>query len=509
MARARTVLAWKWTLGKRGLAFVSLAVLLAWTVADPFGIQAYYAKAEANLTNRILAGLLAPDVADEIVVLTLDRDAMEIAETTWPAPYTVHAEILEQLLEERYRPRALLVDLLFIERFVDRPIERLLDVLAAYDPTPVFIATTLQQNDDGSFEHGIRTELVELARSRNHIQLVWVPKYSDIRHTDHYHFRAPDLPGLQQAPVRTAAYAIYRRLCIESEAGPWRSCWGSPIPYVPRTCRMDARSYTGPEDCSFDVIWRTRPPPLTTFLDSCPNSATTGRNHRFVVHLETLACPPHSTIPAHLLLYPDPDAAARLILPDADAADGGAFRLAPHLRDKIVVYGTDLTLDADLVVPPTHVPLPGLYFHAMALENLLHYGNGFKSRIARWADLVGPQTRLGREFGDSKLAAWLRHPPGTLFTILYGLLAWAVSANYIAHKDAMLDAPRAYRIRVFLGHFVVAIALLLAMSLFAFWLGLAIAHWIGILLIAFSILLVVNHFGATDKPRSTVEKETS
>jgi hypothetical protein len=45
------------------------------------------------------------------------------------------------------------------------------------------------------------------------------------------------------------------------------------------------------------------------------------------------------------------------------------------LRDRIVLVGANLAGLDDSVASPVHSRLPGVYLHAMALDNLMHYGN--------------------------------------------------------------------------------------------------------------------------------------
>jgi hypothetical protein len=71
--------------------------------------------------------------------------------------------------------------------------------------------------------------------------------------------------------------------------------------------------------------------------------------------------------------------------------DVGEGRPAPEhrqhpqiLRDKVVLYGFDLAGLSDVVSPPTHATLPGVFLHAMALDNLLTWGERYKAP-AVWA----------------------------------------------------------------------------------------------------------------------------
>ncbi len=68
-----------------------------------------------------------------------------------------------------------------------------------------------------------------------------------------------------------------------------------------------------------------------------------------------------------------------------------ALAIKAAIQGKHIIYGGNLTMAADLVLPPTHKPLPGAYFHAMALDNLLEYSSGgsaappaFRVAETRW-----------------------------------------------------------------------------------------------------------------------------
>ncbi|MCH7795194.1 MAG: CHASE2 domain-containing protein, partial [Proteobacteria bacterium] len=65
------------------------------------------------------------------------------------------------------------------------------------------------------------------------------------------------------------------------------------------------------------------------------------------------ACPPHRSYAAHKFL--------------ADESDD----LAKFLYDRYVFYGGNFAMADDLITPPTHEPVPGVFLHAMALDNLI------------------------------------------------------------------------------------------------------------------------------------------
>ena len=71
------------------------------------------------------------------------------------------------------------------------------------------------------------------------------------------------------------------------------------------------------------------------------------------------------------------------------------------LEGKLVIYGASITGAGDIIRSPTHYELPGLYGHAMALDNLLTFNEGYKRDVnSLWADVLV-------QFGLLCIYAWL------------------------------------------------------------------------------------------------------
>ena len=71
----------------------------------------------------------------------------------------------------------------------------------------------------------------------------------------------------------------------------------------------------------------------------------------------------------------------RDLLHPTDENDETAFAdLEHHLRDRVVFYGASIEGVSDLVYTPTRQIRPGVYYHAMALDNLLSLKGGYKSK---------------------------------------------------------------------------------------------------------------------------------
>jgi len=67
-------------------------------------------------------------------------------------------------------------------------------------------------------------------------------------------------------------------------------------------------------------------------------------------------------------------------------------KLSALLNNKVVSYGVSLESLHGLVVSSVHVMLLGVMFHAMALDNLMAFGNEFTKGIDEVAVYVGLST---------------------------------------------------------------------------------------------------------------------
>ena len=106
-------------------------------------------------------------------------------------------------------------------------------------------------------------------------------------------------------------------------------------------------------------------------------SQDTSAPHHFAQDRPVQACP-----------YTDYVEADGLILPDDDADEA----LNALIKDRAVVYGADITALPDEITSPVQGVLPGLYAHAMAVDNLLSYGDAYwRDPPAVFAGLDVPQ----------------------------------------------------------------------------------------------------------------------
>jgi CHASE2 domain-containing sensor protein len=256
------------------------------------------------------------------VVLFGDRD---LETEKWPVPYDVHQRILKQI--RLAQPRALMIDLLFLPRETRESRTQLAGELEAYKTAeiPVFLAESVHRG-----EH----ILEDFAR---HTHLVAVPRFvAEERHNLYpffYPFRGcPECVSWHP----TAATALYDVLC----ARDGRALCGR------RRLTIDDRLHKR----EMLLIWgrNVLVDPWTTAAVTCDPSA------RF----RDLDCPFTPTVSV-TQLRTQPAESARLI------------------RGRVVFYGAHIS-NSDLTRPPMQEPLPGVYAHAMAFDNLLTYGTHYK-----------------------------------------------------------------------------------------------------------------------------------
>jgi len=131
-----------------------------------------------------------------------------------------------------------------------------------------------------------------------------------------------------------------------------------------------------PSGPTMDVFWAHRDAqPKTGFscLRGGKNNPTIReiKNNLFpgipewAVPVKARTCPPFRTIFAWDLLRSETD--------EPEIA----------VKDKIVMIGGKFSFTADFIDPPGHAKLPGVYLHAMALDNLLIYGNSYRRPITK------------------------------------------------------------------------------------------------------------------------------
>ena len=315
----------------------------------------YMARGQAPLTGQFYPS----NSQNQITVLTYDRQFLKDSGSAWPISYGQHADWIQKIVEEEStRPKAIFIDVTFTEARDDASVSVLLTTLCKAKKeynVDVYLAA-LASSRDGQLhvreglEQGVDEgcfELVSVNYKPDTIdRIAWeYPIYSHVGETGW----ASGLPKENQSQLTSAAAAIATgsagiELPIEND--PMSIVWGvtnnQPTdnrPHLLDYCRDGQVSYLRlVPGILRDLFVKSDPRPI---------------------------CPYNRTYSMSQLTD----------LPEA--------QLMASLKDKYVLIGAVIPGHNDLVDSPVHGLIPGIYLHAMALDNLLTYGEDFK-RSESW-----------------------------------------------------------------------------------------------------------------------------
>lgn len=323
---------WIWRLFH---AFLLTLLMWAVLVISPFGFGERLDKYVQDLINTQTGHWIYPDTQqDEVVVLLLTDEIVDaVLRGQWPAPYSFHASILSDLLV--HRPRALFIDFYWMNQL--KPGSReLVDVLRNYRAAGVGVYLSAPTKE---WLNNFWPELVGLVTPVSP-QIVMDPMDFVARSYTQGNNKLP-----------SAAFAIVNDLNHGLENTEYRG---------------DMDIFWGTADNIRNLAWMT---PSASQHDDFVDSLFSG-----FTQVETPV--PYSTT----VFVRD------LINPVGATEDEALGELDDHLKDRVVVYGASLAGIQDVVFTPTREILPGAYYHAMALDNLLTWGDQFKATTPRWPE---------------------------------------------------------------------------------------------------------------------------
>lgn len=310
---------------------------------------------EAWLYPRPHAPAQGKPAAAHVVVVMIDERALALRGARWPAPVQFHAQFLAEL--EVLRPRAILLDFLLIDPAPPADICDLLGVAARLraEGTALYLAVT-QPGDLATLE----TPACRDARgTRIQVDRVFTPVSVQRQADDsdfvgrHYPFEQRDDRQAPGEGIISAAVRMY--------------CDATPAPQGCITRLTDAM----PTNAGFELAWSPAGDPFNQrwAQGSCVETVSPLRT---ILNKPALPresrCPPVATLFARVLLDPaeDPTLSAERLLTLGD----GAF----------LMVGGNFRGSADLFTTPLHTQLPGVYYHAVALQNLLAFDGRPKVR---------------------------------------------------------------------------------------------------------------------------------
>ena len=367
--------------------------LFAINLADPLGIFSNADRYSGDLFHRAMAALSfeTEPAADIAVILWTDLDLIEM-ERPWPVPYGDHAEALRLIRE--MEPEAVFVDIAFVDDRLatDFTAPELIHEIRAYEGKgdhpgigpaelpDLFIADPAPFSEETSgYEWALNSEFRAIP--------VAVPGAAFERFGQQYPYMGPSNDAMSilrsnsrsiketeetrkrnQVRRETAACALFATLHTDrvAESDSRSLAWCKD--------RSDRLAETGSEPL-MGVQWITRPSPILrsrNLTRECKADMPDGvLSAAWSLLQPRQTCGPFPTYTLVDLLVASPS------------------QRGDALHGKVVFYGADILAVSDRVEPPTHEPIPGVFLHAMAYENLVrHDGQPLRTSLSLNLDLL-------------------------------------------------------------------------------------------------------------------------
>lgn len=318
---------------KRFWVYVLLILVFAQLTLNfsPLGLSDRGDKYIQDLFNTHAGRLVYGAPQDDITVLLLTDEVISSYQRGhWPASYDFHGKVLNAVLHEK--PKAVFIDFLWMSQRPEtaagtpRDGDYLVKVLQRYHRggIPVYLASTPEvRRNWGEFEGLVTHVGAELS-------------------IDPVDFVSRTYPPATKTSLQTPAFRIAQDVRPD----------------------MFPQKPTEP----MDVFWGTAPNEKNDWMkveEHDDNILSVALNGFSGVK---------TSVPFSTTVY-----ARDVLMQVGDTPEEVRKQAASLMKDKIILYGANLTGVNDLIFTPTRDILPGVYLHAMALDNLLHWGNKYKS----------------------------------------------------------------------------------------------------------------------------------
>lgn len=335
------------------------AIILLLALLDPFGLTSSTETASAQWLNRIFASNYSPSGQKNVVVVLIDDAYVLRNNTYWPMPYSEQSKLFKRLLA--YQPAALFIDLLYSHdhsRGDPRQGSQLLANVFSryqYQGIPLLLANTGQARG----EDGHINALPHLANVSSPALVTW-SGYGD---------RYPLAAQTPLGALETPALQLYRHYCKV------HACKG-----VPASAAESAQA--PPMAVQWGIVLSSQQAQIADISHCTAPGVLNLLGQALFWKLGNSAqanCPYTLTLSASDL--------------EASSTEDRAL-LRQLLTNKLILVGAHITSAGDLVQSPLHGKIPGIYLHAMALDNLITLGMDYDHDPSNllwsidWLDLV-------------------------------------------------------------------------------------------------------------------------
>jgi len=357
--------------------FVSwMGSLLVLEYIDPFGISHASEAHSDDLFQKVASSFYPKSAQDKIAVVLIDEQTLRSRGESWPPRYAYYQDVLRRVVKQK--PAAVFMDLLLEDKrsYDDslQPSRAAMGQLLSEHPVPFYLAT-LDAQGESVFAGvpGVHSAMAGWSgHGRDYPLLVGPGHYfaDGQRIGEESEAEAPEHCTSDTQP--TAALLLYKDLCAsDATAGcpafdekafckAMAVQWGRNVAPVVSDRALISSSQCSPDDPSFS----TRIDSAFTSLVAAFNS---GRDESAVDRVRQ-PCPYAITIKEEDLT--------------SEKAQG-------LLEGRAVLIGQSLRGIHDIVESPVHGQIPGVYLHAMALDNLLNWHTSYyKPDGSPWLKLL-------------------------------------------------------------------------------------------------------------------------
>lgn len=429
----------RWRPWVERLLIVALGLLTLVSGVGGFGaVTSHYS---GQILNVVVDPLYPARHREDVTAVVLGGDDLAEFGESYPPRAELHAGVVRALIP--HRPTALFIDIIFAQDRDDSTFANLRVALEEFRQStgaPIFIAVHPGPNG----RYTLQKDMAALAGS-GAVTPVYVTRADRSGLSQNYVLRYPADPG------DGAALALYRAHCRAQRL----SCAAAPD-----------RDF----ESNLHMVWSSKIAPFN-FSEQCQPPEP------WLVRVWNVT---KGRFPALSCTYTPTMSVAALVLTDtADEA------LKKRLENRLVIYGMGLSGVGDTITPPFHIALPGLYAHAMALDNLLLWGPHYLRaeihglewlHVGKLVDIgtMGLVLLIPLMLGD-RLQRWRW---GRRAITIFALDPKPPRQGAVM-ADALRDASR------WLRHLVPGLAIMLAVIAFeVFALHLAPLNWLGIAAIA-------------------------
>lgn len=339
-------------------AVLRVVVWLATLIVNPFGVGTAADESSRAIYQRVLSPFYPTDRQSDVKVVLLTDDDIPLVQggrEAWPPRFSEYAALLRNLSGDgAAKPKAVFVDLL-----LDSPhdedgssLAELCTAIAALEDrgVKVYFGAVPDRRPDAANRAMLR-------------QCDRPPRFAGVGWTSDEGVY-PLTTLINGEPAITAAAALYRDAVAADENA---------------TARFEKRIQQG---AALSVLWGAAAPsrdPRCLQIGDSVSSKMSASSQIFVSGLDIRESAKARYNQLQKCLF-HPTYSARSI---ARATEFEKVGYADEFADAFVLVGARIDGIPDVLTSPVHGVIPGVYEHAMALDNLLNFGDRFYNEGVR------------------------------------------------------------------------------------------------------------------------------